>query len=416
MLMLACLFIMLLTANPDEESDEVEVVSVAQDRTSTEVDSTPTNDDITPPIENVLFTLDEALFRPSVENLEPNNEAFLIITGEMQNQTESRECVYARDVRLILDDETYEPQNNLMDAVKSTFEPERDFIGAFSGLCLDAGESVNTFVAFDVPVNQPEDMIFSFIDVPSEIAFQFPSQTGALVAYGILPPDEATSVATLWTETPTATSTNTPTITRTPSITNTSEPSATITSTPRGTNTRQPTQTQRPALTPTPPASAVPTLSAQRTTMYITSTVNVRPCPRLNNTECAARTQLATGTEIEAVDRVTGDAHNNSTSWWRIVYNGEILYVHSDFVSANRPVVNSAPPAQNQQPSQPQQPVDNQSPAPSTQWSCSGNIYNCPDFEGRCSELYDYFNSCPGDPSGLDGDDDGVPCESQCGG
>jgi hypothetical protein len=56
----------------------------------------------------------------------------------------------------------------------------------------------------------------------------------------------------------------------------------------------------------------------------------------------------------------------------------------------------------------------NQSVAPAApSWNCGGNLYNCPDFSS-CSEMWSYWNTCPGDPSDLDGDSDGVPCESQC--
>lgn len=47
-------------------------------------------------------------------------------------------------------------------------------------------------------------------------------------------------------------------------------------------------------------------------------------------------------------------------------------------------------------------------------WSCIGNIYNCGDF-ATCDEVMSYWNACPGDPSRLDGDHDGRPCESLCG-
>lgn len=52
--------------------------------------------------------------------------------------------------------------------------------------------------------------------------------------------------------------------------------------------------------------------------------------------------------------------------------------------------------------------------APASQWDCNGNLYNCGDF-GSCSEVMSYWNACPGDPSRLDGDNDGVPCEALCG-
>ncbi len=45
---------------------------------------------------------------------------------------------------------------------------------------------------------------------------------------------------------------------------------------------------------------------------------------------------------------------------------------------------------------------------------CGGNVYNCGDFNS-CSEVMDVFDACSYDVNELDGDDDGVPCESLCG-
>lgn len=50
-------------------------------------------------------------------------------------------------------------------------------------------------------------------------------------------------------------------------------------------------------------------------------------------------------------------------------------------------------------------------PTPRPVANCSADSFNCSDFSS-CSEVMSVFNACPGDPHGLDGDDDGVPCES----
>lgn len=47
------------------------------------------------------------------------------------------------------------------------------------------------------------------------------------------------------------------------------------------------------------------------------------------------------------------------------------------------------------------------------QWSCDGNLYNCGDFSS-CESVMSYWEACPGDPSKLDQDHDGKPCESLC--
>lgn len=45
---------------------------------------------------------------------------------------------------------------------------------------------------------------------------------------------------------------------------------------------------------------------------------------------------------------------------------------------------------------------------------CDVNYYNCSDFNS-CSEVMEVFDSCNSDIHRLDGDDDGVPCDSLCG-
>jgi len=45
-------------------------------------------------------------------------------------------------------------------------------------------------------------------------------------------------------------------------------------------------------------------------------------------------------------------------------------------------------------------------------YSCAGDLYNCDSFGDR-QALMDYWNACPGDPSGLDRDVDGLPCERE---
>jgi len=51
---------------------------------------------------------------------------------------------------------------------------------------------------------------------------------------------------------------------------------------------------------------------------------------------------------------------------------------------------------------------------PTAEWDCNGNLYNCGDFSS-CEEVMSYWHACPGDPSQLDNDHDGRPCETLCG-
>ena len=52
-------------------------------------------------------------------------------------------------------------------------------------------------------------------------------------------------------------------------------------------------------------------------------------------------------------------------------------------------------------------------PPPPDGGDCSQDRYNCSDFT-TCEEVMAVFNACPGDPNRLDGDNDGIPCESLC--
>jgi hypothetical protein len=52
-------------------------------------------------------------------------------------------------------------------------------------------------------------------------------------------------------------------------------------------------------------------------------------------------------------------------------------------------------------------------PASGTTWNCSGDLYNRGDFSS-CEEVMSYFLAYPRDPSHLDRDKDGMPCESLC--
>jgi len=48
------------------------------------------------------------------------------------------------------------------------------------------------------------------------------------------------------------------------------------------------------------------------------------------------------------------------------------------------------------------------------EYVCSTNVYNCGDFSS-CSEVMEVFNGCGFDVHKLDGDNDGIPCDSLCG-
>lgn len=90
-------------------------------------------------------------FRLSTGHLEAEDEVFVILHGDLVNTSNGSECVRARRVRLILDDEEYAPQAPLMDAVQADLEEAIDFIGPVLGQCVDGNSRARTFVAFEAP-------------------------------------------------------------------------------------------------------------------------------------------------------------------------------------------------------------------------------------------------------------------------
>lgn len=169
-------------------------------------------------------------------------------------------------------------------------------------------------------------------------------------------------------------------------------------------------------------------------TYYVNSNsaVNVRDCA---STDCAIAGTFNHGDKLDVID--------DSGDWYEIeLQNGSSAFIAEFLTSKTKPsaLPTSAPirataipqqiqptsiPQQAQptaipiqptavpiQPTQPPAPVSTAVPQP--QFTCIGDIYNCGDFSS-CNQVMPYFNACPGDPSGLDRDNDGVPCESLCG-
>jgi hypothetical protein len=121
---------------------------------------------------------------------------------------------------------------------------------------------------------------------------------------------------------------------------------------------------------------------------------------------------LDPATPIDVDAFVNGDAIDAGNSiWYRTRYNQQVVYAYSNVMLAQPPAI--APVAGGGSSTGGQSVIPVQSPPQQQTWSCSGNIYNCGDFSS-CSEVMGYFNACSGDPSELDGDNDGRPCESLC--
>ncbi len=152
----------------------------------------------------------------------------------------------------------------------------------------------------------------------------------------------------------------------------------------------------RATITPRPDAklrTPTPESSIGRLTYYVTGTTRVRDCPR---TTCDIITTLTRGATIVAIGRTEGESVTDGNPiWYETVINGQTGYVYSGLVSLSEPSTLS---------------LENTSTQQAVTWQCSGDIYNCDSFRSR-SEMNSYFNACPGDPSNLDGNADGRPCE-----
>jgi hypothetical protein len=164
-----------------------------------------------------------------------------------------------------------------------------------------------------------------------------------------------------------------------------------------------------------------PTASRAKT-YTVRANANARACPR---TTCDIVARLAAGTAVSVLGTTTGDSVNGNSTWMHIRVQGQEAYVHSSLLTEGTPRPSSSssgrsitpqPTVPGQQSTVPpaQPPVVQPTSAPpASSWNCGGDNYNCGDFS-TCSQAKDYFNSCPGDPSKLDGDNDGIPCNSLC--
>lgn len=160
------------------------------------------------------------------------------------------------------------------------------------------------------------------------------------------------------------------------------------------------------AIAATPEPGAAMTMEPQ--TYYLRSETNVRSCPE---TSCDRVETFPGGMPITVIGVVNGEEVNaRNWLWYMVDVRGETAYVYSDRAGLTPPTPRpTSAPVQPQVVSTPvpQQPVQQ----PAQQWVCSGDIYNCDSFSSR-ADMASYWNACPGDPSDLDGNDDGEYCES----
>ena len=233
--------------------------------------------------------------------------------------------------------------------------------------------------------------------------------------------------------TPTDTPTSTPTLTHTP----------TQTASPTATHTRSPTATHIPTstLTPTslpPAATATPAMTEARVTSVIDGdTIEVALAGqtyrvRYIGIECAEPglygSEQATQENRHLVEGKTVRLEKDVSETdqygrlLRYVYVGGI-FVNAELIRRGVATAWTYPPdvaysdlfVQLEREAREDGRGLWAAPTPTmgSTWNCSGNLYNCSAFSS-CAQVMSYWSACPGDPSRLDGDHDGRPCESLC--
>jgi len=136
------------------------------------------------------------------------------------------------------------------------------------------------------------------------------------------------------------------------------------------------------------------------TGVVTTSSVKVRVCA---GTNCPDLGSINNGDRFAITGRVIdGQEVAGNRLWYQISYFEQVGYVSAVMVgiASEQPIT---PVGQFVEPID--QPVE-----PVMQWNCVGNIYDCSSFISR-EQVMSYFYACPGDPSRMDGDGDGYPCE-----
>lgn len=160
----------------------------------------------------------------------------------------------------------------------------------------------------------------------------------------------------------------------------------------------------QPTVASAPAAANVYSINAE--TYTTTGAANIRTCPQ---TTCAAVVQLTGNSEVVVNGQVNGDVvTDNNGIWYRINYNGQEAYIYSGVVrrGGSTPAQQAPLYSGGQQSAPPPPPVSS-----GNNWTCYGDLYNCNDFSSW-NQMMDYWNACPGDPSQLDRDKNGIPCES----
>lgn len=393
--------------------------------------------------DGLILSIESTYTFESVNDLEPRNDIFLTLAGELINESTDEQCVRARQVRFVLDDTEYAPLSNVMSAIQDEYL-DIDYIGAVRGLCVDAKDSISIFVSFDVPTNgDVVELLFvdERVTIDSDLAKLIENATEITQTLYTVRPGGAVNAREC-------------AMINSCAVLESLSPGTELIfiDTVEGDSFAGSTQwllvelegqelyvhSSLANLVPSPTPTSVGNSTIVKT-YYVNSesSVNIRSCA---NTTCETITALNRGDELQVTDD-TGD-------WYEIqLVDGRVGYIASFLTSATRPstqptaipqqvvqpttipvqptqvIQPTAVPVQPTQippptmiPVQPTQvpvstvPVQSEAP-PQPAYTCGGNFYNCSDFTNR-TDLMEYFNRCPGDPSDLDRDNDGFPCES----
>lgn len=152
---------------------------------------------------------------------------------------------------------------------------------------------------------------------------------------------------------------------------------------------------------------------AQETYYVSARTARVRSCPE---TSCSIVARLRRGTAVQVLETVEGDAVSGNTTWYRIEARGREGYIHSSLVTTTPPVTQSSSgnsPAASSTPQEGSiQAISTPVPQPPQTGATCGGATTCGQM-ASCDQAY----ACLRDGrTSLDRDNDGIPCESICGG
>jgi hypothetical protein len=168
--------------------------------------------------------------------------------------------------------------------------------------------------------------------------------------------------------------------------------------------------------------SIVLSVAAQDSYTVKTRTARVRAEP---NTTSRVVATLRANTVLDVIEAVDGASVSGSIVWYHITVRNGTGYIHSSLVQAPASGAlvtsgggsggsGSSSSSSEAQPTAAAISTPVPDAPPSFVPNCNGNVYNCSDL--TCGQMAIYWNACPGDPSGLDGNDnDGRYCESKCG-